>query len=114
MAEYIDIEIDQETQAETGQFQIRQYLSTVNRQHLRERLYLDDHGLLYQNVEAISTIQIETSILHRQGNLWLVLNSPQIQLSAQTRFIGRLQKARSEPPVHFDRRTHDVVSAAAR
>ena len=33
--------------------------------------YLDDYGLLYQNVEAIPTIQTEAPILDRQSNLLL-------------------------------------------
>lgn len=45
------VEVDDETKAVAGQFQISEHLSHVDRVDLFDGLYLDDHGTLHPKIQ---------------------------------------------------------------
>jgi hypothetical protein len=90
-SKHLDVEIDQQAKAEVGQFEIGQYLGTVNRQHSTQGFYLNEDRSFYNNVEPISAVQLKSTVLFRQRHLSLETDASQQQLPTKARFVGRLK-----------------------
>jgi hypothetical protein len=86
----------------------------MNGKDFSDCLYFNDHGLVYDYVEAVAAVQLETAVSNRQSNLFLEPDSAQRQLPTETRLVRRLQKAWAKPTVDFDGRSHNVVSSIAK
>lgn len=52
---------------------------------------LNDDGIVYQEIKAIATIQLDSSVNHRQCLLPLDLESNLDQLVDKASFVGRFQ-----------------------
>ena len=79
----------------------------MDRKEPLSRLYLDYDAVLYDKVEAISTIERDSPVTDRKGFLPLQLQSKLLEFKGQTRFIGGLQQARTERTMNVDCCTND-------
>jgi hypothetical protein len=90
------IEIDQQSHFETGQLQIGQDLSFVDRLQAISGFQFKKEEIFYQKVDAITTIQMDALVLDRNRLLPFISHSFQIQFVAETLFIGGFQKTWSK------------------
>jgi hypothetical protein len=90
------IEVDQQSETMTSQFQIGQGLSLMDRQERVNSLEVNDDAVLDKHIEPEPRIQSNAVIHHRQSKLRYYLQSSFLQLMDETSFIHTLQKSGTE------------------
>ncbi len=63
------IEIDQQSELFAAQTEVRKQLSVVYWQYRFDRLYFENHCLVYQNIETIPGVEFHVLVHHRQRHL---------------------------------------------
>ena len=64
---------------------------------------------LDQNVYSVSTVEPNVFVFDRLRNLKMKRNSVAAQFMSQTSFVGRLDQARPEVPMDFNRATDETA-----
>ena len=83
----------------------------MDRQQSFDRFQLKQDRVLNDQVNLVSTIQLEVLVDDWQIHLPLERESSQMQFVAETLFVGRFEKARTEMAVNFNSRTDDWTSS---
>jgi hypothetical protein len=96
------IEIDEKSRSFVSDAQIREQLGLKNRVESLHALDLNDHGILYEQIQAIFA-NLFSFIEDRVLELALKAEAGAIQLDCQCRFVCSFEKSRSQFSVHFDR-----------
>jgi hypothetical protein len=91
-----DIEVDEQPTFPTTQPQVSKKLRIMNRRQAIDSLQLYNHRVRNNQVHAISTIQPEAFVNHRQGPLTDKRHSLKRKLVAQTLPISRFQQSWSQ------------------
>lgn len=78
--------------------------------HMLQTLNFKNQHILDNQVEPIATIQLDAFVIDREWQLSLKRNSPQVQFVAKALLVGRLQQARTERTMYFDRGANDPLS----
>ena len=82
----------------------------MNWKELLDRFQFDDHAILDDNIEPVSTIQAQALVSHGQINLPRKRQSADVQFMAEALLVRRLQKTRPEFSVHINGGTNDCLS----
>src|SRR5258706_507873 len=101
------LEVDQQAHFPTTQPQVSKKLRVMNRLQADDSLQLDNHRVRNNQVHAISTIQPETFVTHRQGPLTDERHSSKGKFVAQTLPISRFQQSWSQFALDLDRAADD-------
>jgi len=99
----LNIEVNQQPDSLSGKPQVRQQLRFMNRQNRRERLYLDDHGILDQDIDSVPKFDVESVILDGYHLLLDMRDPSHPKLVTQTRLIRSFKQPWTELRVHFVR-----------
>src|SRR6266852_4052827 len=91
----------------TTQPQVSKKLRIMNRRQAVDSLQLYNHRVRNNQVHAISTIQPETFINHRQGPLTDERHSSKRKFVAKTLPISRFQQSWSQLSMHLDSAADD-------
>jgi hypothetical protein len=83
------------------EFEVREQLCVVRRDHLFDGLEFDDDPRLDQQIQSIAGIDLDSFIPDWQRHLSVNVQSSLAQLVGQTRLIGRLQQTRSQLGMNF-------------
>jgi hypothetical protein len=102
------IEIDEKSGSFVCDAQIREQLGLKNGVELLHALDLNDHGILYEQIQAIFA-NLFSFIEDRVLELALKVEAGAIQLDAQCRFVCPFEKSRSQFSVYFDRATDNLL-----
>jgi hypothetical protein len=102
------IEIDEKSGSFVGDAQIREQLGLKNRVKLLYALDLNDHGILYNQIQAIFANRF-SFIEDRVFELALKAEAGALQLDCQCRFVCAFEKPRTQFPVHFDRAADNLL-----
>ena len=79
----------------------------MDRRQCVDRLDLDHDEMIDQKVEPQADIQTNVAVGDRHANLPLYPKSPSSEFFRETGFIDRLQQARSQKAMHFQRGVND-------
>ena len=82
MRQQWDVEIDQEADVLSCEFQICEQLCLVNRKYLLDALKFDYHDVIYDEVYFVSTIELQSFERDRQLDLSFKRSTSQMQLVA--------------------------------
>src|SRR5882762_1982889 len=102
------IEIDKKSGSFVCDAQIGEQLGLKNRVELVHTLDLNDHGILYNQIQAIFA-NLFSFIEDRVLELALKAEAGAIQLDCQCRFVCAFEKPRSQFSVHFDRAADNLL-----
>jgi hypothetical protein len=102
------IEIDEKAGSFVCDAQIREQLGLKNRVKLLYALDLNDHCILYEQIQAIFA-NLFSFIEDRVLELALKAEAGAFQLDSQCRFVCTVEKPRSQFPVYFDRATDNLL-----
>ena len=83
----------------------------MDRENSLDRFQFDDHFLVYDYVDLVSTVKIQALIRDREMDLAFERQSPKMQFMAQTLFVSGFEQSRTELTMHFDRRADDRSSS---
>jgi len=86
-----------------------QQLCLVDGHDLFNAFEFQDYRTLDDDVHPISTVQLQTFVLHWQGNLTLEVNTSKVQFVAEALFIGRFHETRSQFSVNLDSSTNYLI-----
>ena len=89
-------EVDQQADPLVGQLQICQKLGLVNRQQFLHGFQFQNDFVLHDEIDLITTVQLQTFVLDRQVHLPLKAQSPNAKLVAKALRVSRFQKTRAE------------------
>jgi hypothetical protein len=81
----------------------------MDRGNVLYRLEFQDDGILYDEVELISAVELDPFVGDWQGDLPLKRDSSQVQLMAQAFLVGRLQQPRPQGTVDLDGGPDDLL-----
>ena len=107
--QFCHVEIHQQSDLHPRQFHVGQQLSFVNAFDSLDALQFDDELVFDENVNSVSTIDLNVFVLYRQRMLELKRHSLATQLMRQTLFVGRFQQSRPKVPMYFDGTTDDTI-----
>lgn len=105
-----DIEVQKQADFLAAQFQIRDQLGFMERDHFFHGFQFDDDCIFNENVDPVADIQFHLVVNQRQTHLAKRSESTFPKLINQTRFVSRFQKSRTKPTVNFDGRGNDFRS----
>ena len=72
-------------------------------------LDLDNHEVVYDQVEPITTIQFDALVLDRQWNLSFKVDASEVELMTKTLLVSRFQEPGTERSVHLNGSTNDTL-----
>ena len=79
----------------------------MNRQQTIYGFEFNNQLALNDQIQTITTVEINFLVTHWKRFLPLETDSSQRQLSIKTFFVGRFQKSRTKDPVNLDASTND-------
>ncbi len=97
-----DVEIQEKSDAETTQLQIREHLCLVNVDERFHGLDLDEHLAFNTQIHAVRGINFDSIVYDWQYHFGFDMQSILSQFVNQTDLVGSLEQARPEGRVHFE------------
>jgi hypothetical protein len=79
----------------------------MDRQNPFDRFQLDDHFIVYEQVDLVSTIELQALVRDRQIDLALEGQTPEMQFMAQALLVGGFKQSRPELTMYLDRSPND-------
>jgi hypothetical protein len=73
----------------------------VNQQDVFDRLHLDDHGIVHQQIQTIATFDMNAVIVDGKQLLRVAPQSSRSQFMNETCFVSAFEQARTEPGVNL-------------
>ena len=105
----LDVEVDRQADGQVGEFQIRQQLRLMHRQHLGHCLHFHDDGRFHQQIESVIAVQWRAFVDERQTLLADERQVARAKFVLKTSRIGRFEESGAENPMDFDGCADDVV-----
>jgi hypothetical protein len=102
-----DIEVDQESDRQLRKLEVGQHLRRVDGIERTYGLQFDQQCLLYDEIHSVPAIEVDSSVLDRQGELAQDLESHAAKLVDKARLVGGLEKAGAERSMDFHRSSDD-------
>ena len=103
------VEVDQKTNGQTGQLQVREHLCLVNRQQMRDSFDLHDDAPLDHEIDALAALQPEPLVDHGNSALTFEADPEQRKLMGQALLVGGLEQPRSEAAMYLDAGADDAL-----
>lgn len=103
-----DVEVDEEPDVLTCEFEIRQHLGSMHRQHSLNRFDLYDNLRIHQKVQTVADIDKDRIVKHWQVNLPVHSEAPQYQFALEAHLVRLLEKSRSKARVDSHRSINDT------
>jgi hypothetical protein len=97
------VEVNQQPQVMTSEFEIALKLSLMNLEQGFDSLYLHNQSSLHYQVQAQSSLQLQALIDDGDKDLGLYFDAPLLQFVNQALFIDRFKQSGPECPVNFER-----------
>jgi hypothetical protein len=102
------VEVHEEAGPSTGEFQISEELSLVDRENVFDGFQLDDQISLNQEVDAVAAFDTEALVVHGKELLPFERKATQRELVCEALFIGRFEEPGSNDAMNFDARCNDL------
>lgn len=81
----------------------------MNGKNVLQALDLENYGVLDNQIESVSTIQLYTLVFHRERNLPLKGDAAKVEFMTETLFIGGFKKSRAERTMNLDGSPNDTL-----
>jgi hypothetical protein len=109
LAQYWNIEIQNQAGTNSGQAQIGQQLGFVDRKNPVNGFQFHNHLAFNHNVQAVAAVQVYPFVNDRQGLLTGEGDSPEMQFVAQAFFVGGFKQSRAQHTMDLDRCANDLL-----
>jgi len=86
-----DVEIEEQTDRAPGELQVSDHLSVVNRSECPDRLYLNQHAFLDNQVGTKTDVELGVPVVHRKAALALHAETLGANLAREAGFVDRLE-----------------------
>jgi hypothetical protein len=111
----VDVEIDQQTNRQIQQPQLRQQLFLVDRQQQFDRLQFDGHETLHEQIQVVPGLEADALVDDRRDPVDLERQTRVLQLMLHAFVVDILEDTRSndvvDPDGTADDRTRDLIRA---
>jgi len=81
----------------------------MHRKNVLNALQFQNYGILNNQIETITTVQLDSLVLDRKRHLPLKNKTPEVKFATQTLFIGRFEQARTKRTMDFDGGSDDLL-----
>jgi len=101
-----DVEVNQKTDMSPTEFEIRQNLRDMEREHFLNRLELDDDAIFDKKIDSVTSLEVNRLVDNRQPNLMFECETIDGHLVVEASSVGALQKASAKRRMNFHRRSN--------